>query len=98
VNDIWGGACSELSFERTTPKSRTIRLFISSTFRDMDNERELLIKMVLPELRKMCLERGVFLSEVDLRWGITTEQSKAGDTIRICLTEGAGARTHARLE
>ncbi|KAL6063505.1 DUF4062 domain-containing protein [Balamuthia mandrillaris] len=68
-------------------QNRNVRVFISSTFRDMTDEREHLVKFTFPKLRKFCSERGVFLTQVDLRWGITTEQSKAGDTINICLSE-----------
>ena len=35
----------------------------------------------------MCIDRGVFFTYVDLRWGITTEQSSDGKTIAICLQE-----------
>ena len=41
------------------PKERLIRVFVSSTFRDMQDEREVLVKRVFPELRKLCDERGV---------------------------------------
>lgn len=54
---------------------RVIRVFISSTFRDMQAERELLVKKVFPELRRICDERFVSFTEVDLRWGITKEVS-----------------------
>ena len=57
---------------------RQIRVFISSTFRDMQAERDELVKKVFPQLRKMCEERGVAWSEVDLRWGITTEPAQDG--------------------
>ncbi len=53
---------------------RQIRVFISSTFRDMNSEREELIKRVFPLLRKKCENRGVIWGDVDLRWGITEEQ------------------------
>jgi len=33
---------------------RTVRVFISSTFRDMHAERAWLVKVVFPELRKRC--------------------------------------------
>jgi hypothetical protein len=32
--------------------SRTVRIFISSTFRDMHAERDLLVQVVFPELRR----------------------------------------------
>ena len=53
---------------------REIRVFVSSTFRDMHAEREELIKRIFPRLRKMCAERSVAWGEVDLRWGVTAEQ------------------------
>ena len=68
-------------------KSRLVRVFISSTFRDFMGERDELVKKVFPELRRRCKSRFVELLEVDLRWGITEEQSKQGDTLRICLEE-----------
>jgi len=67
--------------------NRLVRIFISSTFRDFMEERDLLVKNVFPELRRRCRERFVELVEVDLRWGITEEQSRQGETLRICLQE-----------
>ena len=69
------------------PKERLIRVFVSSTFRDMQAEREVLVKQVFPELRKLCDERGVVFTDVDLRWGITEEQSDRGEVLPICLAE-----------
>jgi tetratricopeptide (TPR) repeat protein len=70
----------------TTP-ARIMRVFISSTFRDMQAERDHLIKVIFPQLRKLCEQRGVVWSEVDLRWGITNEQSAEGQVLPICLEE-----------
>ncbi len=69
------------------PHDRQIRVFISSTFKDMHAERELLIKHVFPELRRICAERFVTFTEVDLRWGITEEQAAEGKVLPICLEE-----------
>src|SRR5712664_3823834 len=66
---------------------RTIRVFVSSTFRDMQMERDLLVKKVFPQLRKMCEERSVSWTEVDLRWGITSEQAAEGKVLPLCLEE-----------
>jgi len=68
-------------------QQRAIRVFISSTFRDMKEEREELVKQVFPQLRKMCEKRGVVWGEVDLRWGITDEQKAEGRVLPICLKE-----------
>ncbi len=66
---------------------RSIRVFVSSTFRDMQAEREELVKQVFPQLRRMCEARGVAWSEVDLRWGVTDEQKADGAVLPICLAE-----------
>jgi hypothetical protein len=62
-------------------------LFLSSTFRDMQAEREELLKRILPRVRKLCAQRGVNWNEVDLRWGITEEQAERGDVLPVCLAE-----------
>jgi hypothetical protein len=66
---------------------RVIRVFISSTFRDMMRERDLLVKEVFPELRRKCARRFVTFTEVDLRWGITEEQANEGQVLPLCLAE-----------
>ena len=66
---------------------RVIRVFVSSTFRDMQEEREELIKHIFPQLRKLCESRGVVWGEVDLRWGITDEATAEGKVLPICLEE-----------
>ncbi|GAF84880.1 unnamed protein product, partial [marine sediment metagenome] len=70
-----------------TQQQRVIRVFVSSTFRDMKEEREELVKRVFPKLRKICEKRGVTWGEVDLRWGITDEQKAEGKVLPICLKE-----------
>ncbi|MBT6153667.1 MAG: DUF4062 domain-containing protein, partial [Planctomycetaceae bacterium] len=72
---------------QSQPKEQLIRVFVSSTFRDMQAEREVLVKQVFPKLRKLCDERGVVFTDVDLRWGITEEQSDEGQVLPICLAE-----------
>ncbi len=71
---------------------RQIRLFLSSTFRDMENERHELLTRVFPLFRQQCLERQVVFSEIDLRWGITEEDAHNGQTVQICLEEIARCR------
>lgn len=66
---------------------KTVRVFISSTFRDMHAEREELVKRVFPQLRKLCEQRGVIWGDVDLRWGVTDEQKAEGKVLPICLEE-----------
>lgn len=69
------------------PTSRTVRIFLSSTFRDFGKERDLLIRRVFPALRARLRSRFVELVDVDLRWGITAEQADRGEVLPICLAE-----------
>ena len=70
-----------------TNTNRIIRVFISSTFKDLEDEREYLIKAVFPELKKYCREREISFTEIDLRWGITEEESQKGKVVEVCLRE-----------
>jgi hypothetical protein len=78
------------------PKSsqRVIRVFVSSTFRDMQAERDELVKRIFPQLRKLCESRGVTWDAIDFRWGITDEQSAEGKVLPICLAEVARCRPY----
>ena len=68
-------------------KSRVVRVFISSTFKDMIADRDALMARTWPALRKLCRERAVEFVEVDLRWGITEAQSQRKETVQYCLAE-----------
>ena len=59
-----------------TDATREIRVFLSSTFKDTQAERNHLIKHVFPPVRERCAERGVGFTEIDLRWGVTEEEAK----------------------
>ncbi len=67
--------------------SNELRVFISSTFRDLQEEREHLVKKIFPEIRALCRKRGITFTEVDLRWGLTDEDVALGQVIRTCLEE-----------
>lgn len=62
-----------------------IRIFISSTFNDMHAERDYLIQEVFPELREWCEKRRIRMTDIDLRWGVSKEDSESGNTIMACL-------------
>ncbi len=72
---------------KAVPTSREIRVFLSSTFRDMEAERNHLVKQIFPKVRAACLARQVGFTEIDLRWGVTEDESKNGATVEICLKE-----------
>jgi tetratricopeptide (TPR) repeat protein len=71
---------------RSAPVS-DLRVFISSPFRGMAEERDRLVRRVFPELRRRCLTYQLSLCEIDLRWGITEEAALRGDVLRLCLAE-----------
>ncbi len=64
-----------------------LRVFISSTFQDLQKEREHLVRRVFPEIRAICRLRGVTFTEIDLRWGLTEEEAARGRIVRTCLEE-----------
>ena len=49
-------------------------MFVSSTFRDMQAERDYLVRFVFPRLRETLRLRRLHLIDVDLRWGVTSDQ------------------------
>ncbi len=86
--------CSDManviSQRKTT--SRVVRVFVSSTFRDMHAERDRLNRFVFPELRSRCAKLGIEFLGIDLRWGVTAEDSRRRGSLNVCLDEIDRAR------
>lgn len=53
----------------------------------MQAERDYLVKKIFPAVRSEFRRRNVDLTVLDLRWGITEEESKSGKVIEICMDE-----------
>uniref|UniRef100_A0A670ZIA4 Uncharacterized protein n=1 Tax=Pseudonaja textilis TaxID=8673 RepID=A0A670ZIA4_PSETE len=70
-----------------TAQWRSVRVFVSSTFRDMHGERDLLIRSVFPELRARAARFCLAIQEIDLRWGITEHESQRNKQVELCLSE-----------
>ena len=68
-------------------RSRTFRLFVSSTFQDLKAERDALHAHVFPRLRDLCRRHGCRFQAIDLRWGVSGEAALDQQTISICLRE-----------
>jgi nephrocystin-3 len=66
---------------------KTVRVFISSTFRDMHAERDHLVKIVFPALREKLEQYRVYLIDIDLRWGVTKEQADNDQVLDLCLQQ-----------
>ncbi|MGZ4864855.1 MAG: DUF4062 domain-containing protein [Halobacteriota archaeon] len=67
--------------------SRTFRVFVSSTFSDLIEERNALQRDVFPKLRQLCQELGCRFQAIDLRWGVWEEAALDQQTMRICTEE-----------
>ncbi|MEI6141536.1 MAG: tetratricopeptide repeat protein [Mariniphaga sp.] len=64
-----------------------VRVFVSSTFRGLVEERNELALKTFPRLREMCEKRSLIWTAVDLRWGITDDDMNRGDVVPICLEQ-----------
>ena len=73
---------------------KEVRVFISSTFRDMHRERDHLVRVVFPELKERCRTKRVHLVDVDLRWGVTEADTEHRKALDICLDEIDGCRPY----
>ena len=80
----WGN-----SDEQSNSDWRTVRVFISSTFRDMHGERDAITRHVFPALNQRARSRRVRAVPVDLRWGLTSQDTSDA---------GLGALEHCLLE
>jgi hypothetical protein len=68
-------------------RGRTFRIFVSSTFSDLKEERNALQEKVFPKLRELCMHHGYRFQAIDLRWGVREEASLDQQTIKICFEE-----------
>ena len=67
--------------------TRTFRIFVSSTFSDLKEERNALQRYVFPRLRDLCTQHGCRFQAIDLRWGVRDEAGLDQQTMKICLDE-----------
>ncbi|MBN2878443.1 MAG: DUF4062 domain-containing protein [Clostridia bacterium] len=72
--------------KRKYDADKAVRLFVSSTFRDMQEEREALT-LIFPAVTQFCRLYDLDFIPVDLRWGITEEEAQSDKTVEICLDE-----------
>src|SRR5262245_40994357 len=68
-------------------RNLTFRVFISSTFGDLVDERNVLQANTVPRLARYCRERGASFQAIDLRWGVSDEASLDQQAMNICLGE-----------
>jgi WD40 repeat protein len=64
-----------------------VRVFVSSTFGDLKQERDALQRTVFPRLRALCAASGLRFEGIDLRWGVSEEASLDQQASIICMDE-----------
>ena len=62
-----------------------MKIFISSTFKDMHSERNLMTRYIFPEIMKRSKKLGIDVFPVDLRWGVTSNMPD--QQVEACLNE-----------
>ena len=75
------------SYVDSFPVWQDVKIFISSTFLDMESERNLLHQFVLPQLQRKAASRFVNIDFIDLRWGLTEEQIDRKGQVELCLEQ-----------
>ncbi len=75
----------------TTTTMAKITIFVSSTFKDMDAERDMMENYVKPEIKKRLAAHNIMkdVDIVDLRWGVNTqdlpEEERESKVLKQCL-------------
>lgn len=66
-------------------------IFVSSTFRDMNHERDIIHSKVIPAVNSAAHEFGDSVTACDLRWGIDTSRMSEDESslkvLNVCLNE-----------
>ena len=65
--------------------SRTFLIFVSSTFSDLEAERNALQKEVFPHLRSLAEAKLCRFQAIHLHWGVSGEASLDQQAMNICL-------------
>lgn len=68
---------------------KNIKVFLSSTFRDMDAERDAIMNQVYPAVAQQLARHNIHVDFIDLRWGVSTsdvdEADRENHVLRECL-------------
>ena len=71
-------------------------IFVSSTFQDMQQERDVLQNSVLPRIKEFAKQYGKSIDLCDLRWGVNTlgmsEAESSAKVLQVCFDEIDKAR------
>ncbi len=73
----------------------TFRLFISSTFANLKDERDLLAQYVYPQLKRYCQGMRMQFQVIDMRWSVDDRASYSHQTLDICRQEVINCRSQS---
>lgn len=69
--------------------TKNINIFISSTFNDMQSERDIIRKQIIPKLKEELADYHVSIQVTDLRWGVDTFSVEEGEreakVLHVCM-------------
>lgn len=82
--------------EQAPKQWKRYNIFISSTFKDMDFERDIIKFRVIPALNTRFRSRRIELQAIDLRLGVNTQQMDEADSERKVLSVCASSIDSAR--
>ena len=73
----------------TRHTGKNIKIFLSSTFRDMDAERDAIMNRVYPAVAQQLAPYNIHVDFIDLRWGVSTsdvdEAERENHVLRECI-------------
>lgn len=98
VDRVLRGAFLEQDYEQWRLPSFSLKYFVSSTFTDTHNERNVIMTKLLQELNDTARLHGIDITFVDMRWGVkdeNTDDHKTWDACRVelerCRDESCGS-------
>ena len=96
--------CAEGVYEIWKTPSKKLIVFVSSTFTDTHEERNIILKEILPELQTLGREQGIEVIFVDMRYGVKDESTlrqmtwnECSGELETCKKESAGQADHTML-
>jgi|GEM_PF-449733 len=75
------------AFLEKVKSGRCVRVYVASTFPDLEKERKELTRCVFPKLRLFCAKIGLILIDVDLRIGQKSEKDAEDYVLNYGLSE-----------
>eukprot|EP00002_Diphylleia_rotans_P027488 TRINITY_DN550_c0_g1_i8.p1 TRINITY_DN550_c0_g1~~TRINITY_DN550_c0_g1_i8.p1 ORF type:complete len:1084 (-),score=282.05 TRINITY_DN550_c0_g1_i8:300-3083(-) len=85
TEDFSGFRTKKETISEVALKNKRINIFLSSTFQDMKFLRESFTRYAQPMIEMEARGLGLSVDFIDLRWGVSEEESKNGETILKCL-------------